>query len=547
MRNTPRGGLLKRRNFIRSGLSLGALGVASSCSSLRKLFTLERVDLQDAVVIVGGGAAGLMAAYELKKKNVPYKIFEAGTRFGGRIYSLAPFEGDTETQLTLNELKGSAGYGRGRPTDRRFQVYELGAEAFESHHKIVFELARELKIKTLEIEGEPGSDFFALVTSRGSPKSSRSVWNSRDLKNQLAEAQARLIQLQLKMKATMGFGSDPHFLESPEAQALDQITPRELLQRNSLDWNPVQEQYFEALCIKRVGDGLDSVSALAWLLSLEKQMEPKSRHRIQGGFSQITNSLFDRVQGVIPHFRMRFQAPLVEIRRAEDGFDLTFRGLRGLETYKSRFVILALPLQQLKKIRGLRELGIPDVKLRAIQALQGASSQKAQWLLEDSPLSGSGGYRESYEVLGRLWTWDATWPKDRLKQTLWSLEARNFQGEVSSKHFEQHLNALYPGIQNKLMEPPTFYDWNNRKHIEGDFPLYRPGTFSQFSPKIWTADFGGRLHWAGEFTHGDLFGTVAGALESGRRAAHEVISVTGLLNSSADWRRPGSQDQISSS
>ena len=39
------------------------------------------------VVIVGGGIAGLAAAYELSRQQVPFLILEGGPRLGGVIFS----------------------------------------------------------------------------------------------------------------------------------------------------------------------------------------------------------------------------------------------------------------------------------------------------------------------------------------------------------------------------------------------------------------------------------------------------------------------------
>ena len=42
----------------------------------------------EEVIIIGGGLSGLTTAYELKKKNISFKIFEAQNRLGGRIETI---------------------------------------------------------------------------------------------------------------------------------------------------------------------------------------------------------------------------------------------------------------------------------------------------------------------------------------------------------------------------------------------------------------------------------------------------------------------------
>ena len=53
------------------------------------------------VVIIGGGIAGLSAAYELQRHNVPFVVLEAGGRAGGVILSESrQFGGDAGTPWT---------------------------------------------------------------------------------------------------------------------------------------------------------------------------------------------------------------------------------------------------------------------------------------------------------------------------------------------------------------------------------------------------------------------------------------------------------------
>ena len=39
----------------------------------------------ETVIIVGGGLAGICAARELIRNNIPFELFEAGGRLGGRV------------------------------------------------------------------------------------------------------------------------------------------------------------------------------------------------------------------------------------------------------------------------------------------------------------------------------------------------------------------------------------------------------------------------------------------------------------------------------
>src|SRR6476619_6448005 len=82
----------------------------------------------ESILVVGAGAAGLMAAYELSKKGNQVIILEAANRLGGRIHTV---------------------------TDPSFsQPIELGAEFIHGDLKLTLSLLKESSIKYRETKGE---------------------------------------------------------------------------------------------------------------------------------------------------------------------------------------------------------------------------------------------------------------------------------------------------------------------------------------------------------------------------------------------------------
>ena len=63
-----------RRKFLElSALSSSAL-LLNSCSSLDRYFTGDKRNLNNEVVILGGGAAGLSAAFALKPRQAAFSL-----------------------------------------------------------------------------------------------------------------------------------------------------------------------------------------------------------------------------------------------------------------------------------------------------------------------------------------------------------------------------------------------------------------------------------------------------------------------------------------
>ena len=139
---------LSRRRFLALGGALGA-GVLLGCTRARsgsQSVSPSRVAAADHhVAVIGGGLAGLTAAYWLTRVGVGVTVYEARDRVGGRCWSARDFEGG--------------------------QVAEHGGEFVDTRHVHLSMLAEELGLELDDLWAEwvQGSTWPTYVGRRDRP------------------------------------------------------------------------------------------------------------------------------------------------------------------------------------------------------------------------------------------------------------------------------------------------------------------------------------------------------------------------------------------
>lgn len=117
-------------------MGAGSALLVSGCSSFDKWVIGDIDDNPQKVLIIGGGLAGLTAAYELKKRQIPFRLIEASSRVGGRVW-------------TVKSMNVSS------------QNADLGGENIEHFHDSIQNIAKELKLNLNEIAPQISYAFRA--------------------------------------------------------------------------------------------------------------------------------------------------------------------------------------------------------------------------------------------------------------------------------------------------------------------------------------------------------------------------------------------------
>ena len=123
---------ISRRKAIQS---IGIIGGATMLPSCEKDDPVLPVDDQVKIAVVGGGLAGLSAAYFLKQKGFSSTVYEAADRFGGRTFSVE------------NSLPNSA-------------VYEAGGEFINSGDTHLLDLIAEFGLEMVDLRSSAETDLI---------------------------------------------------------------------------------------------------------------------------------------------------------------------------------------------------------------------------------------------------------------------------------------------------------------------------------------------------------------------------------------------------
>ncbi|HRO67535.1 MAG TPA: FAD-dependent oxidoreductase, partial [Pseudobdellovibrionaceae bacterium] len=304
-----------RRNFLRaSAWAAGGWGAwsLSGCGTLDRLFGPDPGLYDDEVLIVGAGLAGLTAAYELKKRKIPFRIIEASGRPGGRVQTLKYFNHDD-------------------------QWAELGAEYVDPRHLSVLDLCSELNLPLDQVPINPGGSATSFLFRN-------QVLSQETLSKDLSPVLSSLIRRRLDIAGEGDKAADAFLAgRGDSARALDRRSLKDMLESMRTAANGRALDYLSQAARVQFGVETDRLSALQFLASLDPEARPGRVRRIRGGSESLTRTLYERVRGVLPEFIVRFKTSLLSIKEKGPLFECRIQTPRGTQTAWTRSVIFAVP------------------------------------------------------------------------------------------------------------------------------------------------------------------------------------------------------------
>ncbi|WII73687.1 NAD(P)/FAD-dependent oxidoreductase [Bdellovibrio sp. 22V] len=494
---------LTRREFLKiSAMSSSALAL-SSCTTLDRYFMGDKRNLTNEVVILGAGAAGLSAGFELKKRKIPFRVFEASSRVGGRVQSIPLFG-----------LEGA--------------VAELGAEFFDSSHTAVLSLAKELNISVSEIKAASGEEAHLFAFDKKTYRVKDMASRLKTLQNPMRRIRSDLFREQdviLSYKNAVQFERSLYY---------DTLSLQDLLNSWKDEVDPLVLKLIEVQAVNRFGVDAKEQSSLHFLSTIDAEgsslLSGRTTYRMNGGLSSLMQTLSARVAGVIPDHVMKLNMVLTEINEEDGVFQLFFRGPNGTEVFTARNIICTLPFSKLKEVKGIGDLSFSNIKKENILNQAYATHSKGTvvfptpfWKNRRGNTPANVGNFTGDFVSQKMWDSGRSQPVTRGLLTFQRAGASGLKaGAEAARDAANDLELFYKDVPEYEKERTQIANWSQRPWAGGSMAFFKPGQYMRFKGVAAEAEYEGRFLFAGEHTSARFAGTLQGALESGLRAASEV-------------------------
>jgi monoamine oxidase len=491
---------ISRRDFVRM---LGAAGLLTSFGTfapapmLGKESGRRRGHETAPVAIVGGGIAGLTAAYRLNQAGVSCEIFEGSERIGGRVLTKYGFNQDA-------------------------MFCELGGELVDTNHRDLITLAEELGVGIEEMKGvDKGVDLYFF--------GGRYLTDAELIP--VFQPFARRLAADLKGL----YDSSNNF--TAKGRAFDRTSLAAYLASAG---GEVEKWLIELLRVAYVieyGRDAEEQSSLNLIVYLSPDTtngfkifgESDESKRIKGGSSTLPSALVAALEGKV---RINRGHRLTRIAESNGNLSLDFAA--GTQTRRVRFsrMVCTIPFTMLRMVEGVKALPLSPAKTESIAHLGYGNNIKSvygfveRWWRNPAVALPAASNGSVYTDLPLQCTWETSraQPGARgiLTNYLGGAAATQFSGE-HDETFREGLNRIFPGIIEKFDGTHAVMNWPRYKFVRGSYACPLVGQYTTLLQAAGESELDGRLIFAGEHTSADFSGFMNGAIQSGNRAAREII------------------------
>ncbi|MCT8138281.1 FAD-dependent oxidoreductase [Anaerobacillus sp. CMMVII] len=430
------------------------------------------------VVIVGAGLAGLTAAMELQKRNISFVVLEARERSGGRIFSFK-----TAEDITI----------------------DMGAQWIGKNHYRIKKLLSQFQLKTVSTYGR-GKTVFSLkgkTTMSGKPP--LPVYAYIDF----LQFTAKLNKVSNQINAKVPWNS-------ALAKELDQMTMDQYVQANM--YTTSGRNFYKFLIEEMICSALHEVSALdvLWCIKTAGSVQDIRKSEalwIKEGIGLLLEKMGDQISD-----KLVYDSAVTAITY-EKGSAHVYT--RKNHIWQAKRVIVAIPPNMQAKIQF--EPPLPANRAQLLER-SGLPSVTKVIIVYDKPFWRDKGLNGViYSDQGPInETLDSS-PSDGRRGVLTVL----ITGE-SARHCKEPehevVKALGEFFGPEALNPLQVFskDWSNQPWTRGGYGVhFAPGVITNYGSSLLEPT--ACLHWAGTETATEWRLFMEGAVQSGERAAQEVI------------------------
>ncbi|MCC6194528.1 MAG: FAD-dependent oxidoreductase [Burkholderiales bacterium] len=490
-----------RRAFLARTASLAAASALPAWSQVAPGAQRSRV------VIVGGGLAGLAAAYELAKAGVRATLVEGSPRLGGRCW--------TE---------------RGAFADG--QIAERGGELIDTTHEAIRSLCKDFELPLDDLVATEAQGSEPLFFFDGAP------YTTADVDRDFAAVRPRLAD----DAKVLGDDLPTYKVHTAAQVALDRMSAAQWIDSRVPGG---MRSRLGQLLVNAYGEELggdpDEISAITVVSLLagspadrfSPYEESDQRYHIRGGNDLLVGKLAERSGADIQtHSRL-----MALSQRGDGRYRLVLlRDAAEREEIADR-VIVAIPFTLLRLV-DLGGAGFGARKKRSIGELGMGRNTKLQLQFSDRFWHNAKGNGE-YRLRGSFQTtWEVTRAQTGAAGILnffsggaaavaAGLPDIDTQARESLRELARYVPDASPAWNRRVIRNA----WDRNPWSLGSYALLKPGQYTSFYGV--EGERAGHVYFAGEHTSLDSQGYLNGAVESGQRAAGEVLASLGARRQKA--------------
>lgn len=473
------GCLSGRRTFLKRTAGIVALPLLAACTRPLK-----------KVCIIGGGLAGLNAAWQLKKSDIPFELFEATGRTGGRVLSIA----DAVTDGA---------------------VVDFGAEYVDSTHGELIGLAGELGLTLTDLR----TDSLRARTYFFQGK----FLEEKDIVDALAPFAGKIAG------DIASLPDELHYRNADGMRKLDALSVTDYLTSTGISgW------LFDFLQMAAVGEytmEAPEQSAINFLVMLSVPIGEGEDYHLFGAHHEVlkikggSGSLPDALAGKVSD-RIKTGHILDGMEQTDSGYRLHFGTDQGKLTTEADIILLTMPFRALGRVE--RNFRFSDRKERAIRESGFGNGSKTALGFNRRVWREQGHQGYTFTDINHTVLWDSALGYDTEGGSLTFTGGGRLAKEFAAATYpeiEQRWLAgaekIYPGLGQQYNHRIAKFCWADHPFAGGSYTSYKPGQWSEFSGV--EAEPEGNILFAGEHCSTEYQGYMNGALESGRIAATEII------------------------